>query len=186
MGIGVQSFGGGTTTMLLVRRNAVEIHGWITDEEFNRDWALCQITPGVNLIALTILVGRQVAGWRGIAICLAGLLLPSALLTVLLTAGFVAIRDLPAVKGALRGVLPATIGLGFVAACQMAYPPLRASHARGRWQLFFSIALLAASAAALWLRWASVTVVLLAAGAIGALENLLVTRFWPKPEEPVA
>ena len=172
--------------MLLVRRNAVDLHGWITDEQFNQDWALCQVTPGINLIALTILVGRQVAGWRGVAICLAGLLLPSAFLTAVLTAGFVAIRDVPAVKGALRGVLPATVGLGFVTACQMAYPPLRASSARGRWQLFFSISLLAASSAVLWLRLASVTIVLLAAGGIGALENLLVARFFPKRERPVA
>lgn len=180
LGIGIQSFGGGTTTLTLVRRNAVDIHGWITEEQFNRNWALCQVTPGINLIALTILVGRQTAGVRGIIVSLLGLLLPSAFLTALLTAGFVIIRDYPSVKGALRGMLPATVGLGLVTACQMANHPLQKSSKRGIWQLGFAIFLLVASAMALWTGFASVTVVLVAAGLIGALENMIVSRYFPK------
>jgi len=186
LGIGIQSFGGGTTTLLLIRRNSVEMHGWITEEQFNRDWALCQMTPGINLIALTILVGKQAGGWRGVVVSLAGLLLPSALVTAMLTAGFLLIKDQPSVKGALRGILPATVGLGFVTACQMASQPLQASRARGRWQMLFALILLAGSAGLLWTGNVSVTVVLLIAGAIGAAENVIVTRFWPRLEEPVA
>jgi chromate transporter len=182
LGIGIQSFGGGTTTMTLIRRNAVDIHGWISDEQFNRDWALCQMTPGINLIALTVLVGRQAAGLRGAAICLAGLLLPSAFLTALITAGFVQIRDLPSVQGALRGVLPATVGLGLMTACQMAHLPLQSSQKRGVWQLVFALALLFGSGAALWSGKASVVEVLLIAGAVGAIENLLAARLWPERE----
>jgi len=183
LGIGVQSFGGGTTTMVLIRRSMVDLHGWITDEEFNRHWALCQMTPGINLIGLTIIIGKQIAGWRGIVICLVGMLLPSAFLTVLLTAGFLVIRDLPTVKGALRGILPATVGLGLVTACQMANVPLRKSWQRGRWQLLFALALLLGSAALLWSGRASVTIVLILAGVIGALENFVVERFFGRPKD---
>ena len=183
LGIGVQSFGGGTTTMVLIRRSMVDLHGWITDEEFNRHWALCQMTPGINLIGLTIIIGKQIAGWRGIVICLVGMLLPSAFLTVLLTAGFLVIRDLPTVKGALRGILPATVGLGLVTACQMTNVPLRKSWQRGRWQLLFALALLLGSAALLWSGRASVTIVLILAGVIGALENFVVERFFGRPKD---
>lgn len=180
LGIGIQSFGGGTTTTLLIRRTSVEVFGWTTDEQFNRDWALCQLTPGINLIAMTILLGKQIAGWRGVLICLAGLLLPSAFLTALITASFLVIRDLPAVKGALRGILPATVGLGLVTACQMAHPPLRSSWRRGAWQAVFAVLVLAGSAALLWSGKASVTAVLVGAGLIGAAENTLSSWFVEK------
>jgi len=167
--------------MTLIRRSMVTDFGCVTEEQFNRDWALCLVTPGINLIALTILLGKQVAGIRGVVVCLAGLLLPSALLTALLTAGFMLIRDLPAVKGALQGILPATVGLGFVTACQMANQPLRSSYRRGLWQTLFAAFLLVGSAALLWSGKASVIVVLLTAGGIAAIENVIVERFWPKP-----
>lgn len=162
--------------MALIRRKAVIEHKWITEERFNRDWALCQMTPGINLIALTILVGKQVAGVRGVLFCLAGLLLPSAFITAILTAGFLTIRDLPSVQGALRGILPATVGLGLVTACQMAHQPLRTSLKRGSWQIVFAVILLLGSGALLWTKRASVMTVLLLAGGIGAVENIISER----------
>jgi len=46
----------------------VEERGWVEEEEFARFWALCQIAPGINLIALTILIGEKQeeskARWR--------------------------------------------------------------------------------------------------------------------------
>ncbi len=168
--------------MALIRRSAVDRYGWVTEEQFNRDWALCQMTPGINLIALTILVGKQIAGTRGVALCLAGMLLPSALITGLLTAGFVQIRELPSVQGGLRGVLPATVGLGLMTAFQMAHQPLRISLKRGAWQLLFALFLLLGSAVLLWSGRASVIVVLLVAGGLGACENVIAERFWPSTE----
>lgn len=162
--------------MVLIRRNAVEVYGWTTDEQFNRDWSLCQMTPGINLIALSILLGKQIAGWRGIVICLGGMLLPSALVTVVITAGFLVIRDLPVVSGALRGILPATVGLGLVTACQMAQSPLGRSLKRGVWQTLFAFFLLITSGMLLWTNKASVISVLLGAGVIGAFENFAFER----------
>jgi chromate transporter len=86
--IGLQSFGGGATTTLLIQRNFIDIHHWMTMEDFTQYWNLCVFTPGINLVALTILIGRKLAGTRGIIASLVGLLLPSAFITCLLTAGF--------------------------------------------------------------------------------------------------
>ena len=174
--IGIQSFGGGTITMTLIRRNAVDFHGWVTEEEFNRHWSLCQMTPGINLIALTVSIGRQIGGARAAALCLIGLLLPSTLVTCLFTAAFVAVRDLPAVQGAMKGVLPATVGLGMVTACGMAHQPLRDSLRRNWRQLLFASFIMLGSAAAIWTGRVSVTIVLLAGAGIGALENWITDR----------
>src|SRR5579872_5446806 len=86
LAVGIQSFGGGAATLALMRRAVVDQHHWLTDELFTRDWAICQVTPGINLIAITILIGRRIASARGILLALIGLLFPSVSITILLTA----------------------------------------------------------------------------------------------------
>jgi len=91
-GIGLKSFGGGASTQLLIRRTFVDEHGWVGDAELAHLWNLCQFTPGINLISLTVLIGRKLGGTRGILLSVLGLLLPSAIVTCCLTAGFEALR----------------------------------------------------------------------------------------------
>ncbi len=90
--IGLQSFGGGASTLLLIRQAFIEKHAWVEEEEFLRFWSLCLMAPGINLIGLTILIGRKLGGVRGVVASLTGLLLPSAVITCLLTAGFKAVE----------------------------------------------------------------------------------------------
>ena len=121
--IGIQSFGGGSTTLYLIRQTCIT-RGWLTDAEFAKDWALVQISPGINLIKITVVIGHQLRGWPCLLAAISGLLLPSATITVLMTAGFVIIRDWPFVKAAMRGVIPATIGISVGLGIQMAQAPL--------------------------------------------------------------
>src|SRR5712692_3082546 len=102
--IGLQSFGGGASTSLLIYREFVDNRGWLEKEEYARYWNLCIMTPGINLVALTILIGRKLGGVWGIAASLAGLLLPSAMITCLLTVSFKAVQTLPIVQAMIRGV----------------------------------------------------------------------------------
>lgn len=167
LALGVQSFGGGTATLYLIRRAVVEQQRWISDEEFTRDWAICQVAPGINLLGVTTLIGWRLRGALGIALALLGLLLPSATITIALTALYSSIRDLPAVHAALRGVVPATAGLGLLLALRMARPVLTASGREGRVSLALSCALLLGSGLAmLW--HPPVVGVLWVSGAIGA------------------
>jgi len=129
--LGIQSFGGGVATLALIQRAAVDDENWVTDLEFTRYWALCQIAPGINLFALTILIGRKTGGALGILAALAGLLLPSITITILMTAAYAKIRHAPATQAALRGILPATIGLGLVATIQIVRPLAVAARKEG-------------------------------------------------------
>lgn len=167
--IGLQSFGGGATTLFLIRRAVVDEQGWLDDAEFTRINALCHVTPGINLIALTVLIGRRARGWPGVCVSLAGLLLPAALITVLLTAGYARVREAPAARAALRGIVPATVGLGLLTAERLARPLLAASREEGKASLLLSIALLAGSALAVALWHVPVFAVLFAAGTASAL-----------------
>ena len=179
LGVGLQSFGGGTSTLALIERAVVHERGWVTDEEFARCWALCQLAPGINLIALAILIGRRLGGRLGIVIAVGGMLAPSIAVTILITAFFSQIRRSPVAQAALRGVIPATVGLGLLAAYRMAVPLLRGARRMGAAGVTLAVCLMVASGAAVRLGL-QVIAVLLAAAVIGAVMG------WARPEPPEA
>ncbi len=168
LSLGVQSFGGGSSTFYLIHQACIR-HGWMSEEEFVRTWALSQITPGINLLKLTVLLGSKLCGWAGIATALAGLLLPSAALTALMTAGFSAVRSQPLVEAALHGVLPAALGLSLAMGYQMAQPLLARAYKEGFPRLGASLLIISGAALALALSAVSPLIVLLAAGGLTAL-----------------
>ena len=107
---GTQSVGGGPSTLYLMR-SILTRKGWVTDREFMQEWTLSRISLGNHMTALAALLGQRLGGRRGIALAVGGMLLPAALITVLLTIGFEAIRNEPAIISALAGVGPITIGM---------------------------------------------------------------------------
>jgi chromate transporter len=174
--LGFQSFGGGVATLTLIRRAFVEQHRWLTEAEFTRDWALCQIAPGINLLALTILIGRKLAGAGGVLVALLGLLLPSVSLTILITACYARFHDRAVVQAALRAVIPATVGLGAVTSWNMARPLLQESRREGRFNFGVSLALLIGAGLAAAAGHLPVLLVLCAAGGLEALACWLRSR----------
>jgi chromate transporter len=165
--IGIQSFGGGSTTLYLIHQAALT-RGWLTEAEFVKAWALVQISPGINLIKLAAVIGYALRGWPGLLAALAGLLVPSATITVLMTAGFAAVRDAPIVKAAMRGVIPATIGLSLGLAAQMAQAPLTHARREGAASIAAHLGLLAGAALLLAAAHASPVLILALAGLLGA------------------
>jgi chromate transporter len=143
--IGIQSFGGGSSTLFLIHQACIQ-RGWLDEEAFTRAWGLVQISPGINLVKLTVLVGYHLRGWRGLVASMTGLLLPSATLTVLMTAGFTVVRDLPAVQAALKGVLPAAVGLSLAMSFQMAQALLGRARQEGPFRLALHTSILVGSA----------------------------------------
>src|SRR5260370_12186171 len=109
--IGCLSFGGGASSILLIRRTFVEQDCLFTPEEFSRDWNISQVTPGVTQLAVSILIGRKIGGVWGAVASFTGLLLPSAAITCLLASVFFTLERLPIVASMLGGIVPATAGM---------------------------------------------------------------------------
>jgi chromate transporter len=154
--------------LALIRGEFVERRGWVTEDEFARYWALVQAAPGINLLALTILIGRKTGGAVGVGLALLGLLAPSVPITILLTAGYEHIRDVRWVHSAVRGIVPATVGVGICIMSQMALPVLRAARARGAFAFGIAVTTVIVSAGIVLVQPRAVVVVLLAAGLTGA------------------
>lgn len=109
--VGTQSVGGGTSTLLLLRRFLVEREARISERAFNEAWALCQLSPGIHLVALAGLLGQRIAGWRGVLVAVSGMMVPAAIITAAMTAAYGVIADQPLAHSALAGMAPATGGM---------------------------------------------------------------------------
>jgi len=184
--IGLQSFGGGVSTLLLIERAFVTQHGWLEQEELAGYLNLSLLAPGPNLVALTILIGYKLGGVPGIAASLFGLLVPSTLLTCLLTAGEQAVQRVAVVQTMLAGIVPATGGLLLVVAIKYSSPLLRRSREE-RWSsLLGSLTILGAAVLAVLLWKISVTLILCAAAlaGIGLFAGWLPQRDQQSGKEP--
>jgi chromate transporter len=137
--------------------------------------------PGINLLALTVLLGRKLGGTRGIIASLAGLLVPSAAITCLLAALFQQIEHVTAVQAVLKGVVPATGGVMLLVGLNFALPLIRKGYKEGALYLLGSGILMIACAAAVLFLKLSVVIVIIGTVFLGAL--LFSPRPAPLPKE---
>ncbi|MHB8631021.1 MAG: chromate transporter [Candidatus Limnocylindria bacterium] len=162
--IGTQSVGGGSATLFLIRRILVEQTGWITLREFTEAWALSQLSPGIHLVALAGLLGRQIAGLRGVVVSVAGMMVPAAIITAIATAFLGEIAQQPFTIAALAGIGPVAGGMTIGLALTMTRPVLQ----RGRFAIL-DVAVIAVAFGILLGGLAQTIIVIFAAGAFGAL-----------------
>ena len=70
------TFGGGFVIVSLMKKKLVDELHWLTEEEMLDMTALAQSAPGAIAVNASILVGRRVAGWPGLAAAVLGTLIP--------------------------------------------------------------------------------------------------------------
>ena len=138
--IGATSFGGGAVTQYLIQENFIYRQKLITSGEFANIIAMCQIAPGINILAYTIIIGKRLGGWSGIVVSLLGLILPSALITIGITAIYAHFSEFTKVQASLRAVFAAIFGVALATNWRNVQPILVENRKRG--PLSLTIALL--------------------------------------------
>lgn len=186
--IGIQSFGGGGATLVLIHAAFVEKFGWVNEDEFVRDNAICQLTPGINLLGLAVRIGGRIgqscgSTAAGVALSLLGLLLPSVTITVGITGAYARVAGHPAVQSALRTVIPATVGLGILTAGNLIRPLMKTSLREGKISAAVTLAILVGAGGVVAAFRPPVFVVLLVAGVVGAIFHLFLAQ-GRQPEVP--
>lgn len=144
--IGFTSFGGGAVTQYLIQENFIYRHKWISEDEYANIIAMCQITPGMNIIANTILIGKKLAGWLGILVSLVGLILPSAAITVGISAIYVNINQFSRAQSGLRTVFAAIAGISLATNWRNVKPIFVKNHRRGSAAFLITIGIVLSSA----------------------------------------
>jgi len=114
------AFGGGNTILPEMQRQVVEVHHWMTAEDFSALFALGQAAPGPNLMIVT-LVGWHVAGFYGMLVTSLAKFGPSSLVTIAMLHVWDRFKDKPWRRHVQAGLLPVTGGLVAASAALIAH-----------------------------------------------------------------
>ncbi len=117
--IGAFTIGGAYAMIPLIRREVVEKHGWISDEDFIDGLAAAQSCPGPIAINLSVYVGLHVRGRWGMAAAVLGTIIPSTVSIILIAELFVNYSDQPLLRKAFHALKPAVVSLIAVPLVQM-------------------------------------------------------------------
>jgi chromate transporter len=158
------SIGGAITTVPEMHRFLVDKTGWLTDTSFTSSIALAQAAPGPNILFVAVL-GWNVAGPAGAAAAMAGIMLPSSVLTLTATRWARANREHIALRAFSAGLMPLTLGLIIATGWLLALPFLRADdHHRWATLALIAVTVLLTLKTRLGLVW-----MVLGGGVLGAL-----------------
>lgn len=117
--ISLSGFGG---VLVWARRIIVEKRRWMTAEEFNDSFALCQVLPGPNIVNMSVVFGGKVQGIAGALVAFLGLLGPPTVVIVGVAMVYARYGELATLQRALAGVSAVAVGLFIATVAKMAGP----------------------------------------------------------------
>jgi chromate transporter len=120
--VSLSGFGG---VLAWTRRMIVERRQWMSADEFNAAYSLCNFLPGPNIVNFSVVFGSRIAGPWGAVVALAGLLGPPVALVIVFGALYAHFGEVAFVRRILGGVAPAAAGLMIATAGKMATPLFR-------------------------------------------------------------
>ena len=164
--IGLLSFGGGASTLVLMQQEMMERRRWLNARDFSFTFALSRMYPGAHLLAQAALIGHVLRGMAGAPVALLGLVLPSCFITLLCTVFFLTIRANPVGAAVIDGILPATGGMTIAVSYRLARDTVDAERGRTRLVTLF---LIAGGFTLMALFQASSVLAIIVAGLLGAV-----------------
>lgn len=156
--IGVFTFGGGYAMIPIIQREVIVARGWIREQEFLDLLTLAQSAPGPISLNTAVFVGYKMYGYRGAVTALAGVVLPSFVIMLLIAIFFAEVRHNAIIYAAFKGIRPVVVALMFA-------PIIGFTKGLRGWV----IAVAAAIALAIWHLGISPVYLLIAGGIVGIL-----------------
>lgn len=102
--IGAMTFGGGYAMLPMLQREIVENRGWASEEELSDYFAIGQCTPGVIAVNTATFIGQKRGGILGGIAATLGVVFPSLIIIICISALISNFSDIPAVAHAFAGV----------------------------------------------------------------------------------
>ncbi len=164
------AFGGGLGILAVMEEELVTRRKAISREDFLTYYGIGRIVPSGTMTALAVAFSYRLGGFWGTVIALVAMVIPSFVITVLLTVLYGVFRDTDFLPWLEVSVLPAALALILAAAIKLGKDVFRPSA---------EFVLAAAAFAAAFFFDLNPALVLVAGGLLG----LLVFRFFPKGEK---
>lgn len=105
------TFGGGYAMIPMIRREIVDIRGWVSSERFLDLLTLAQSAPGPISLNTAVFVGYNIRRYGGAAAAILGAVIPSFAIMLLLAVFFSDIRENHVVDAVFKGMRPAVVAL---------------------------------------------------------------------------
>lgn len=109
--LGVTAFGGPAAHIAMMHHEVVRRRGWLDDQRFLDLVGATNLIPGPNSTEMTMHIGHERAGWRGLVTAGVGFILPAAAIVLALAWAYVAYGQTPAGEALLYGVKPVIIAI---------------------------------------------------------------------------
>lgn len=102
--IGLFSIGGGYAMLPMLKRETIDRHGWLTEEEMLNYYAIGQATPGIIAINTATFIGFKQRGITGGIAATLGMVGPSLVIITAIALCFARFQDIAAVQRAFAGI----------------------------------------------------------------------------------
>ena len=109
--IGAFTFGGGYAMIPLIQNEAVEKRHWVTDDDILEIIAIAESTPGPIAINSATFVGYKAAGVLGSVCATLGVVIPSFVIILAISAILVQFQSEPVVMYAFMGIRAGVLAL---------------------------------------------------------------------------
>lgn len=109
--IGFSSIGGGYATIPLIQEQVVNIHHWLTMQEFSDVITISQMTPGPLAVNASTFVGIRIAGILGAIVATVGCVSIGFLVSLTMYKAFTKYRHYPVIKDVLQSLKATSVGL---------------------------------------------------------------------------
>jgi chromate transporter len=109
--LGTVAFGGPAAHIGMMRDEVVRRRQWLSDQEFLDLLGAAHLIPGPNSTEMTILLGAQRAGWRGLIVGGASFIVPAMLIVMVFGWLYVTYGSLPQMEWLLYGVKPVMVAI---------------------------------------------------------------------------
>lgn len=109
--IGLFSIGGGYATIPLIQEQVVNVHKWLTFQEFTDIITISQMTPGPLAVNTSTFVGIRIAGIPGAITATFGCVISGFVISIVLYNFFNKYRKIDTILNILSGLRAVSVGL---------------------------------------------------------------------------
>lgn len=109
--LGVIGFGGPAVHIALMQEEVVRKRAWMTDEHFLDLVSATNLIPGPNSTEMTMHIGHERAGWKGLVAAGCCFIIPAVIITAIFAWAYQQYGRLPQVQPFIYGIKPAIIAV---------------------------------------------------------------------------
>lgn len=109
--LGVIGFGGPAVHIAMMEEEVVRKRKWMSPEHFLDLVGATNLIPGPNSTEMTMHIGQERAGWRGLVVAGCCFIIPAVIITAFFAWAYQLYRHLPHVQPFIYGIKPAIIAV---------------------------------------------------------------------------